>query len=282
MWKVSPLALVLWGLLPNPVSSVEIKNVRSTYGPVAVDRAGNQPTLGGALRTDKKIMAGDFIYLMFDIDGLKVDSKTGQAKYELSYALVDKNGKVVVKGETTPLEVRLPLGGTSVPGVASFVIGPEQAPGAYKVKLSVKDRNTKEVKALEYPFEIIASAFGIGAIFAPSYGVPGQYYMTKFIIAKSALDPKDKTPKVEIKMRVLDEAGKDLGTPILKRYPKELPDGLDLQKNNFVPEYFQVYLNRPGRFTIALDAEDKIGNRKASVRIPLTVLDVAKFGVESK
>src|SRR5262249_50029045 len=138
------------------------------------------------------------------------------------------------------------------------------------------------VKNLEYPFEVIGADFGIVGVIAPAYGIPGQFYTCKFLLAKMGLDAKKKDPNVEITMRVLDEAGKALGSKILKRYPRDLPDGVDLSKNNVVQEFFQVYLNRPGQFTIALDAEDKIGKQKSAVRIPLTVLDLAKFGASTK
>jgi hypothetical protein len=270
MWKVSPVALVFLCLVPNLARSVEIKNVRSTYGPY------------GAVRADKKIMGGDFIFLMFDIEGLKVDPKNGLARYEIAYKLVDNRGKEVVGvSKKTPQEINLPLGGDRVPGELALIIGPEQAPGNYKVNLTVTDRNAKESKNTEYAFEIVRPAFGFMNVLVHAGGVPGQLVKANFGISKMTLDKKQ-APNVEVTMRILDDAGKDLGPPIKKRYPRDLPDGINLQTNNFVQEYFSIYLNRPGRFTIALDANDKNGKHQVSVRIPLIVFDLSKLAIEPK
>jgi hypothetical protein len=270
MWKVSPLALILVGLCPGLASSVEIKNLRSTYGPY------------GAVRADKKIMGGDFIFLMFDIEELKVDAKSGLARYEIAYKLMDSQGKEVVGvSKKTPQEINLPLGGDRVPGELALIIGPEQAPGNYKVSLTVTDRIAKDGKNIEYAFEILRPAFGFMNVLVHAGGLPGQLIKANFGISKMALDKKQ-APNVEITMRILDDSGKALGQPILKRYPRDLPDGINLQTNNFVQEYYSVYLNRPGRFTIALDAEDKIGKQQVAVRIPLTVFDLSKLAIESK
>jgi hypothetical protein len=270
MWKVSPVALALCCLVPSPARAVDIKNLRSTYGPY------------GAVRSEKKIMAGDFIFLMFDIEELKVDAKTGLARYEIDYKLVDNRDKEVVGvSKKTPQEINLPLGGNRVPGELALIIGPEQAPGNYKVKLTVTDRTAKESKKTEYAFEILRPAFGIVGVIVNAAGVPGQFFKANFGISKMALDKKQ-NPNVVVTMKILDEAGKVLGNPIEKKYPRDLPDGINLQNNNFVKEFYDIYLNRPGRFTIALEAEDKNGKQQVSVRIPLTVLDLAKFRIEGK
>ena len=128
MWKVSPLALVLVCLCPGPASSVEIKNVRSTFG---------RPY--GAIKADNKVLPGEPLFLMFDIEGLKIDSKTKEASYEIGYGMYDNQGKEIV-GKKTPQTALLELGGDKVPGEAFFVIGAKQAPGKYTVKLGNNTR----------------------------------------------------------------------------------------------------------------------------------------------
>jgi len=39
-----------------------------------------------------------------------------------------------------------------------------------------------------------------------------------------------------------------------------------------------IYLNRPGRFTIEILAEDKTANKRFELRYPLTVLDAMVIG----
>jgi hypothetical protein len=270
MWKVSPVALVLLCLVPDLAKSVEIKNVRSTFG---------RPY--GAIRSDNKVLPGEPLFLMFDIEGLKMDEKTGEASYEIGYGMYDNAGKEIV-GKKTPQTAVLELRGGRVPGEAYFVIGPKQAPGKYKVKLSVTDRLAKVTKDHEYGFEILKPGFGVWGVQAPAFAIPGQKYIFNLSLVNMELDPKKKTPKVEVSVQVLDDAGKVLSIALKQKFPP-LPSEVDLQKENWLPILCPaIYLNRPGNFVIAVDAEDKLGKRKASLRIPLTVLDLANLGVSGK
>jgi hypothetical protein len=270
MWKVSPWALVLWGLVPGLASAVEITNVRSTFG---------RPY--GAIRADNKILPGEPLFLMFDIEGLKTDDKTGEVSYEIEYGMYDRQGKEVVK-KTTPQTAVLELRGGRVPGEAYFVIGPKQAPGKYTVKLSVTDRSAKVTKNHEYGFEVLKPSFGVWGVQAPAFAIPGQKYIFNLSLVNMQLDPKKKTPKVEVSVKVLDDAGKVLSHALKQKFPP-LPGEIDLEKENWLPVVCPaIYLNRPGNFVIAVDAEDKLGKHQVSLRIPLTVLDLAKLGASGK
>src|SRR4029079_6173962 len=110
---------------------LEIKNLRSTYGPL------------GAVREDAKIIPGDFIFMMYDIEGLKVDTKARKASFVTTVELLDKGGKVLFQRET-PMELLVTLGGNRVPGDLNVIIPSQQKPGNYKVRLKVEDRNAKD------------------------------------------------------------------------------------------------------------------------------------------
>jgi hypothetical protein len=270
MWKVSPAALVLLCLVPDLARSVEIKNVRSTFG---------RPY--GATRADNKVLPGEPLFLMFDIEGLKMDEKTGEASYEISYGMYDNQGKEIV-AKKTPQTAVLELRGGRVPGEAFFIVGIKQAAGKYKAKLSVTDRLAKVTKGHEYVFEVLKPGFGVWGVKAPAFAIPGQKYMFDLALVNMELDPKKKTPKVEVSVKVLDDAGKVLSIALKQKFPP-LPGEIDLEKANFLQIVCPpIYLNRPGNFVIAVDAEDKLGKHKASVRIPLTVLDLANLGVSGK
>lgn len=264
MWKWSMAAVVVVCLCQGRAAALELKNVRSTYGPV------------GAVRTDAKILPGDFIFMMYDIEGLKVDAKTRKASFVTVVKLLDKSNKVLFQRET-PMELLVTLGGNRVPGDLNVIIPAQQKPGSYKVKLEVEDRNAKQTKTYEYPFEVVEPTFGTIAVTAAAIGVPGQQYVAQFALVNLKLDDKKK-PKAEIKLRVLDDKGDDLSMPLVQLLPRDLPSEVDLSVQNFVPLPFPIYLNRPGRFILAIDAEDKLGKRKTSLRIPLTVLDLGQFG----
>jgi hypothetical protein len=265
MWKV-PFALALVCILPGLARAVELKNVRSTYGPL------------GAHRADNKMLPGDFVYLMYDIEDLQVDPKTFKASYFTVLELVDSQNKVLFRKES-PTEVFLGLGGNRVPGDASVITDPKQAPGDYKLKLTVTDRKSKMKKNHEYAFKIIAPTFGIVGTQAAAIGVSGQTvpYIARFALANMTLDAKKKLPNVVIIMSMEDDSGAKVTQPVKQVLPRDLPEGVDLSKENFAVLEFPVFLNRPGRFTMVIDAEDKAGARKASVRIPLTVLDLSKL-----
>jgi hypothetical protein len=257
-------AVVVACLCQGRASALELKNVRSTYGPM------------GAVRDDAKILPGDFIFMMYDIEGLKVDAKARKASFVTVVELVDKGNKVLFQRET-PMELLVTLGGNRVPGDLNVIIPFQQKPGNYKIRLKVEDRNAKQTKTHEYPFEVVEPGFGTIAVTAPAIGVPGQQYVAQFALVNLKLDDKKK-PKAEIKLRVLDDKGEDLSLPMVQLLPRDLPSEIDITQQNVVPLPFPIYLNRPGRFVLAIDAEDKLGKRQIKLRIPLTVLDLGQFG----
>ena len=88
------------------------------------------------------------------------------------------------------------------------------------------------------------------------------------------LDAKTKQPKTTMKIRILDQASKDVTPAMEYEYPRDLPEDTDLQKQNFVLTTFPIFLNRPGSYTIEVVANDKLGGKTASLSFPLRVLDI--------
>ncbi len=264
MRKVGLLALTLAWFLPGQANALEVKNIRLTHG------------AWGAARFDEKFLPGDYLFMMFDIDGVKVDDKTGKTSYLIVMEVVDAQGKTIFKQES-PNEVVPTLGGNRLPGKLDVIMGRQQAAGKYEVRLTVTDRLAKETKVFTKSFELIQPGFGFIGVVAPAIGVPGQNYMVQVALVDMALDAKNQ-PNVEANLRVLDEAGKTtLAKPIFS-FPRDLPEDADLKKNNFQPLQLPLYLNRPGRFVIEVEAEDKLGKKQARLRIPITVLDLANLG----
>jgi hypothetical protein len=262
MLKASPFAVALVWLLPGLCDAVELKNVRAAYGYL------------GATRSDARFQPGDFICLVFDIDGLKVDAKKLQVSYKIAAAFMDSR---VIQDKETPQEGFLGLGGNSMPGVVLFPIPPKQAPGKYSVKLTVTDRNSKESTTHRFPLQVIAPEFGIIAVVAPAAQFPGASYDAMFHFVNMGLDAKKK-PKVTLSYGILNEAGKAVVPAAKLSFPEDLPSDVDLLKENFVRQKFPVYCNRAGRFTVVIDAHDKIADKRVQLRIPLVVLDLAQLG----
>lgn len=256
-----PLLTLVFLAVPTAAPAVELKNFRACYAPLPY----------GATRADAKCLPGDFIFVTYDIEGLKFDEKTGKASFVTVLELFNDQAEKILHKET-PTEVVPHLGGSRMPGDLHVQMGRNQKPGKYRIRLTVQDRLAKEIKSHVYPFEMLPQTFGIAGIVAPAIGFPGQHHSTEFALVDLTLDAK-KQPDVEVTMRVLDDSGKQVATPIVSSMPRDLPAGADLEKENFVPMRYPIYLNRSGRFTIEILAKDKVGNKEARLTYQLNVLD---------
>ena len=261
-------ALFTLGLFPGLAPAVEIKNIRPCYAPF------------GATRYDLNLLPGDVLFITYDLDGLQTDPKTKKTNYETILELIDdpsqKSPKVLYKKPTTN-EVIPQLGTGRMPGDLHVIMGAQQAPGKYAVRLTVHDKIAKDAKSFTYPFTVVPQSFGFVGVSAPAIGFPGQHYVTGFGLVNLATDGKTKQPKVDVDIQILDDKGKAVAPTVKIELPRDMPEGIDLAQANFVPLQYPIYLNRPGTFTIDIQAHDKFGNKKASLRYPVTVLDVNNF-----
>jgi hypothetical protein len=255
-------AIALFCLLSGLAPALEIKNVRPSYGPM------------GASRTATKFLPGDVLWINYDIDGLTFDKKTDKASYETKLEFFDAKGTQLLERKT-PNEVTAQLGGSQFPGDLHVIIGPKLDPGKYTVKLTVTDKLARESKSITYPIEVLPPAFGFVAVTAPGLGLPGQHYLAEFGVVGFKLDDKKKEPNVEVTIRVLDSSQKPVTRPVQSIFPRDLPGDAVLEKLQFVPVTFPLYLNRPGHFYIDITAVDKnAGNKQIQLRYPLQVLDL--------
>jgi hypothetical protein len=263
-------ALLFIVFLPGSAPALEIKNLRPCYGPF------------GATRYDAKCLPGDVLFMTYDIEGLTTD-KDGKVSYETILELLDvsdpdpKKAKVLFKTPTAN-EMIPALGGKRMPGDLHVKMGAKQAAGKYAVRLTITDKfdkneNTK-YKAIRYDFAVIQETFGLIQVSAPTVGFPGLPYETSFGLVNMKLDKKNQ-PDVVLTISILDEKKKAVAEPEKIVFPRDMPAGTDLTKFNLVPWRYPLYLNRPGRFTVEVLANDKIGNTTYELRYPLTVLDLS-------
>ena len=103
MFRLSSLAVTALCLFPLSASALELKNVRPSYGPL------------GATRQETKCVPGDVLFITYDIEGLKIDDKTGRANFKTLLELIDSTNQVAFSKET-PNDVAPQLGGTRMPG----------------------------------------------------------------------------------------------------------------------------------------------------------------------
>jgi hypothetical protein len=265
MWSTLSLVVAL-GLSAGQNGSLELTNVRSTYG------------LLGATRAENKILPGDMFFVAFDIDNVQADPN-GRVLYSMAMEVTDGKGKIQFKQDPRELEAVNSLGGNRLPAFAHVDIGLDQPPGQYTLKVTVTDRTAKKTQAFERPFQVLERGFGIvrlglssdpnGQSAAPNVGVVGQSLWINFLTVGLAQGGANKEPDIGLEMQVTDESGKPtLSKPFTGEAGKDLPK--DIQA---VPMQFLLALNRPGKFTIHLKATDRIAKKNAELAFPVTVME---------
>jgi hypothetical protein len=254
-------------------SGLQLTNVRNTYG-----------ELGGT-RPDSPLIPGDVLFIGFDIEGITVTDE-GRVTYTMSMEVLDKSNKPVFKQDPAQKEDFLPLGGNKLPARAFVIIGLDQQPGEYTVKLTVTDNANKASQTLTRKFTVAPPQFGIvavhasaneqGSIQAPTVGAVGQPLFIHFAIVgfDRANDPKDPKlpaqPNVTIEMVPLDERGQ----PTLKKplsYVLDEKDKVD-EKDAGFPMRFLLPLTRTGKFTVRLKATDNLSKKSTTFDLPITVV----------
>jgi hypothetical protein len=265
MWTTLAMTAAL-AYAPAAEGGLSLTNVRPTYG------------LFGATRKDAddlKLLAGDVIFIGFDIEGLKV-APDGEVQYSMSMEVTNnKDNKVLFKREPEELKAINVLGTSRVPAFAATDIGTDTPPGEYTLTATVTDRAGKANKKIAKKFEVLPKAFGLVRVHltytqttlpAPWQGVVGQSLFVNCAAIHFQRD-KDKQPNVVVEMNILD----DKGTATLPK-PQTVEFNKDIDPKLIgLPVNLLVELNRPGKFTIELQATDKLANKTYKVSLPLQV-----------
>jgi hypothetical protein len=268
MWTTLVLATVLT-LTPARSETLELKNVRFTYGPL------------GQERENSKFLGGDILFVSFDIDGLRA-SDDGQVLYSMGLEVLNKEGKSYYKEEPGDMDGYLALGGNRLPVFTHVLVGTEQPEGQFEIKVTVKDRANGESASFTRKFEVLPREFGLVQVAmtyfvpdgdcylpAPPVGVVGQRFLVNFTVVGFDLDKARKDqPNVETRMRVLDEDGK---ATLAKPYSGVVKE-IDPVYAKGIPMQYVLQLNRPGRFTIELKATDTLTGKTAQRTLELVVV----------
>jgi hypothetical protein len=241
-----------------------------------------------------QLLPGDMLFMTYEIEGLKLDPKTGKANYVTILELYEGpyvQGKKPILSEKTPNEGVIPqLGGNRMPGDLHVIMGPKQAPGGYTLKLTVHDKNDPNpqtaAKAFLYPFNVVKESFGMVAVTADAVGFLGRFYVPRFALINMTLDAK-KQPDVEVAFKIYDQSRQQVSPTAYRLLPRDLPEGkdekgqklppVDLEKANFVEVAYPVYLNKVGTYTMDITATDKLGKRVSRVTYTFTVVDPAGY-----
>ncbi len=276
----SCLLVAALALSPGQATGLKLSNVRNTYG-----------ELGGT-RPEGKFLPGDVFFVGFDIENISINDE-GQVQYEMTMEVLDKNAKPIFKQEPAKKTDFVPLGGSKLPARAFITVGLDQEPGAYTMKLTVKDLGKNAAKdnaaTLTKTFEVAKKDFGIVAVYtsvddrgahpAPTTGIVGQSIYVQFGVVSferavpKAVDPKAPKaapqPDMTFEMVTLDSFGKPtMGKPVVYKLATEVR-----QEDQGFTMRFLLPMTRAGKFTVRLKATDNIAKKESTFDLPVTVVE---------
>jgi hypothetical protein len=269
MWATLAFVTAL-SLAPHQAGSLKLTNDRATYGVL------------GASRTDNKLFPGDIYFVTFDIENLDV-GEDGRVLYSMGMDLINSKGKSEYSKEPTDLEARNDLGGKSMPGFAAADIGLETVPGEYTLKVTVTDRRSKQTQTLMRKFEVLPREFALvrthlayvaqAPVPAPPVLAAGQAIFFNCSAVGFSRDKSNKDqPNVGIEIVIRDENGKPTLPNPVKDEVTMLPE--NARNVSALPIGIPVQLNRAGKFTLELEATDRLTKKKAKVSIPIQVVEL--------
>ena len=256
-----PVLLLALAFSPAEAGSLQLNNVRATYGVLGPDRP------------DNKIMPGDTLIVSYDIEGIRPGAD-GKAHYRIGMEVTDPKGTVHFKQEPKGKAVNIPPGGQGLQGVATLHVGLDQPPGEYAVKLTVTDDTQHSSKAVTKTYEVVAKQFGLVRV-----GIDGDA-TTKSVDPFFHTDRPGRVmfsavgfghgpsgqPDVRVVMNVQQDGRPAFDQPTVGVVDKGVPG-----KALVVPMEFQLQLTRGGRYHVELRAEDRVTGQTAAVTFPITV-----------
>jgi hypothetical protein len=269
MWATLAIASAL-SLAPAQAGKFEITHERVTYG------------ILGPERKDTKVLPGDAYVVSFDIEGLQLKDD-GRVRYSVGFKLInDKTKTAVFTKDPQESEVTNALGGSRLPAYAIANIGLETQPGDYTMEVTVTDLLAKgnAVAIISRKFEVLQPKFGLvqvclfnvyyqNVLPAPAIGVVGQTYLVNGALVGFQLN-KDMLPDLTFELRILDEKGQ----PTLpKPFTGEVNKAARKEDLKLMPLFFNLPLTRPGKFTLEIEATDKIANKTVKQTLSLTVIE---------
>jgi hypothetical protein len=246
-------------------NALELVNPRTTYG------------YFGAPRPKEGMLPGDAAHFTFEIKNLKLDD-AGKASYSIAIEIRDADGKLFFEQKPYNSVARNFFGGATLPCSAQIDLPHDAKPGVVDWKVTVKDRTTNKSAVLEGKGKILPPDFGIirVGLFADAdtrasmsaVGVVGDSAYLQFSATGFARDKDKKQPNVHVSMRILDEQGKPtMAKPVTGKIDADVAP-----EAHHVPMLCGITLNRAGRFTVEVTAEDRITGKTSRIAYGLRVL----------
>jgi hypothetical protein len=258
------MVLAFW-MTTAAQAKLEIQNIQPVHGPL------------GPVRPNLDVYPHDELLFRFVVTGAKVDPE-GKFDATLMMHLTDPSGKVLVDNEKIPLKGVLTLGAQTYSGTARLNVGEEIAPGEYTFTVTMRDNLSGEeasfqrkLTAKPVGFQIVAPRFFYdpdGKVPAPAGGLVGQnlHFRLQAIGFDRSLGKIDTAMTVQ----VLDAEGKELlPKPLLAELRAE--DAATVKKVSSATFNGSLALTRPGRFTLRITLNDRLGKKTTQFETPLDV-----------
>jgi hypothetical protein len=250
----------------QPSAALEITQPRATYGYLGAMRAKGEG-----------VLPGETVHFTFEIKNLKLD-ESGKALYSIAIEIRDEQGKLFFEQRPYNSIAINYLGGSSLPCSAHVEIPLNAKPGTYEWKLTIKDRTTKESTSLVGKSKILPADFGIVQVglFADAesrvpmsaVAVVGDSAYIQLGLVGFERKKDTKQPDLLVSMRIVDEQGKPT---MAKAITGEINNNVG-PKDGAVTMHFGMTFNRAGRYTVELNAEDRVTGKRSQVRYPVRVL----------
>jgi hypothetical protein len=257
------VAVFAVAFLGGQAAGPEIVNPRATYGHL------------GAPRPKTGILPGDVAYFSFEIKGLKADAK-GRVAYSIAIVVTDDKGKVFFEQKPYNSVAQSFFGGHSLPASARVNVPLSTPASTMHWKVTVVDRSTGKSTVLKGEGKVLPADFGLVQVgtFADAetkvaispVGVVGSQLTVGFGVVGFGRG-KENQPDIKVALSIRDEKGQLTRTPLTGDVRQDI--AADVRD---VPMTFGLTLDRAGRFTIELTAEDKISGKTSTVSFPVRIL----------
>lgn len=260
------LPLVVLCLAGGQAAPLEVTNPRTTYGYLGATR----PKLAG-------VLPGDTAHFTFEIKNLKLDP-AGKASYSIAIEIRDAAGKLFYEQRPYNAVAQNYLGGNSLLSAAHIEVPLDAKPGAVDWKITIKDRTTNQTAMIAGKGKVLPADFGIVHVGlfadvdarAPMSAVAavGATAYLQFSAVGFSRAKETKQPNVNVSLRILDEQGKPtMAKPITGTINTSVN-----ADHPFLTNKFGLTLNRAGRFTIELTAEDQATGKRSQISYSIRVL----------
>jgi len=262
MWTA--LGILLMSVNGGAPGDLQITDTRTTHGYMGATREKK----AGAL-------PGDDVFFSFNIKNLTI-GKDGAAEFSLYLEVLDPKKDILYSQGPRNHKVQTYFGGDSVPCHAHMALPPNAIPGIYAAKVTVTDKASgKKVtflgggKVLPADFGIVrVGTFGEGGNPRSPVGVVGEIVQVRFSLIGFTRD-KSGESDVDVTLKILDEKNEPVKAKAQSHHVKQVL-GMGQQH---IPMQFGLTLDRPGNFTLEINARDIATGKNSQVRLPLRVLE---------